>query len=167
LKLIAKMTHSEDKARDYFRFHLFRRTPSRYVYFPLAGITFIGAVAFLLFGRIYYAFFLTFISVMILVIRRALINTTVNSILKKMSLADYNYSLHFSEEKLTFETSSSRKEYLYEDLLGIVETKRYFYFYVSKNAALILLKTGLKDGERTELETFLRQKKRYRYYNYR
>lgn len=76
------MTHSEDKARDYFRFHLFRRTPSRYVYFPLAGITFIGAVAFLLFGRIYYAF-LTFISVMILVIRRALINTTVNSILKK------------------------------------------------------------------------------------
>lgn len=76
-----------------------------------------------------------------------------------MSLADYNYSLHFSEEKLTFETSSSRKEYLYEDLLGIVETKRYFYFYVSKNAALILLKTGLKDGERTELETFCVKRK--------
>lgn len=160
------MTHSEDKARDYFRFHLLKRNPSRYVYFGLALITFIGAIVFASISQIYYALFLTFVGLLILVIRRVLVNMTVSSVIKKLHLTDYSYSVKFTDEKVIYETSSIRKEYLYQDLLGIVETKKYYYLYVSKNAAIIVLKSTLNAEARAKLGTFLRQKNGYRLYKH-
>jgi hypothetical protein len=167
MRIIVKMTHSEEKARDFFRFHLLKRTPSRYVYFGLAGITFVGAVVFLVLSRFYYAFFLSFVALMLLIIRKVVVNTTVNGILKKLSLGEYNFSVRFEDEKVVYETASSRKEYSYGNIVGVAETKRYVYLYVSPNAALILSKVNIKPEERTELVDFLKGKCRYRRYSYK
>lgn len=112
-------------------------------------------------------FFFTFVALMLLVIRRVMINMTVNRIIKKLRLLDYSYQIKFLDEKLIYETTVSSKEYQYQNLFGISETKTCFYLYVSKNAAIIILKSALNPEDRTELERFLRQKTGYRLYRYK
>ncbi len=161
------MTHSEDKARDFFKFHLTKKSSSRNVYFGLAIILFIAAIGFLFLSQLYYALFFTFVALMLLVIRRVMINMTVNRIIKKLRLLDYSYQIKFLDEKLIYETTVSSKEYQYQNLFGISETKTCFYLYVSKNAAIIILKSALNPEDRTELERLLRQKTGYRLYRYK
>lgn len=167
MNIKAKMTHSEEKARDFFKFHLTKRTSSRFVYFVLVIIIFIAAIGFFLLSQLYYALFFTFVALMLLVIRRVMINMTVNKIIKKLRLLDYSYQIKFLDEKIIYETTVSSKEYLYRNLFGIAETKAYLYLYVSKNAAIIILKSALNSEKRTELESFLRQKPGYRLYRYK
>ncbi|HHX80502.1 MAG TPA: YcxB family protein [Acholeplasmataceae bacterium] len=167
MNIKAKMTHSEDKARDFFKFHLTKKSSSRNVYFGLAIILFIAAIGFLFLSQLYYALFFTFVALMLLVIRRVMINMTVNRIIKKLRLLDYSYQIKFLDEKLIYETTVSSKEYQYQNLFGISETKTCFYLYVSKNAAIIILKSALNPEDRTELERFLRQKTGYRLYRYK
>ena len=104
---------------------------------------------------------------MLLVIRRVMINMTVNRIIKKLRLLDYSYQIKFLDEKMIYETTVSSKEYQYQNLFGISETKTCFYLYVSKKAAIIILKSALNPEDRTELERFLRQKTGYRLYRYK
>lgn len=167
MNIKAKMTHSEDKARDFFKFHLTKKSSSRNVYFGLAIILFIAAIGFLFLSQLYYALFFTFVALMLLVIRRVMINMTVNRIIKKLRLLDYSYQIKFLDEKLIYETTVSSKEYQYQNLFGISETKTCFYLYVSKKAAIIILKSALNPEDRTELERFLRQKTGYRLYRYK
>ncbi len=161
------MTHSEEKARDFFRFHLIKRSPSKYVYYGLSIITFLGAVVFLFLGRFYYALFFTFLSLMLLLIRRVTINITINKIIKNLRLPNYSYSLSFFDDKVVYETEYNRKEYKYYELLGIHETKVYIFLYISPNAALIVNKLEIDSEKRTELGNYLSRQSKYRHYRFK
>ncbi|MDD3999855.1 MAG: YcxB family protein [Bacilli bacterium] len=165
--MILKMTHSEEKARDFFRFHLLRRSSSKYVYFVLSTMTFLGAVVLLVLSHFYYALFSFFITIMILVIRRSTISMTINRILKKLRFPNYSYNLKFLDDKLIFITDNHQKEYLYQDLFGICETKAYVFLYISANAALIIYKYDVEAEKKLELKSFLSSKDGYRLYRFK
>jgi predicted MPP superfamily phosphohydrolase len=168
MEIIAKVTHSESRAKEFFRFHLLKKTKGNYLYFGSACAFFIGAIILFVLMQIYYAFFLSFIGVMVLVIRVVQANMTVSRILKKVTFPSYVYLLKFYEDKIIYQIDTQQKIYNYQQLYGICETIDYMYFYTSPNQALILSKYVLEKTDREKLTAFLKQfKGQYRYYRFK
>jgi hypothetical protein len=168
MEIVARVTHSEGRAKEFFRFHLLKRTKVNYFYFGFAFLSFGGAVAFFTLSRFYYALFLIFLGIMFLVIRVVNVNLTVNRILKKIAFPSYAYLLKFYEDKVIYQVDTLKKEYPYQQLYGICETIDYIYLYTNPNQALILSKYVLERADRDILLAFLAKiKGKYRYFRFK
>lgn len=155
VEIIAKSTYSEKRTRDFFKFHLFKISPMKYLYFSIALVFF--GVFFVLFLKMNYgsSLFFLFISIMVLVVRIASTNMLVNSTVKKVIFPSINYQLIFNENEITYTYPNFKQVYKWDDILFIYELENYIYFYVTKNSALILNKYVLKETERNKIKEFI------------
>jgi cell division protein FtsW (lipid II flippase) len=159
VEIIAKSTHSEQRTRDFFKFHLFRVNPTRYIYLGVAMIVFIVTVVFALLKDYGKSLFLLFVALMILVIRIVSTNMVVSRALKNVIFPARNYTLIFNENEVAYATNNTKNVYKWNQFLKIYEVNNYIFFYLSKNQALILPKYGLNDEERLALKEIIKTKK--------
>lgn len=158
VEVIAKSTYTEEKTRDFFKFHLYKVSQTKYLYFAIASILFIISVIFGVMGNLGISLFFLFTSIIVLVIRIAVNNITINKIIKNITYDAINYILKINEEEVIYSTTAITKKYPWSGLFKIFETKNYIYFYTNKSSALILHKYSITEIERVKLKQILEKK---------
>lgn len=150
-QIIARLTHGEQRTRDFFKFHLFKISSIRYGYYILSLTLFI--VSIVLFLKMNYgsSLFFLFASLMVFVIKIAVTNIMVGRIVKRVDFPVVSYQLIFTDNEITYLDENQKKAYNWDKLIYIYEVKNYMYFYISKNSALILNKYVLDEEKRNEL----------------
>jgi hypothetical protein len=156
MEIVTKITHSKERAKDFYRFHLLKISPAKYVYFGLSLILFIGFLVLILIRNYYNALFLLFISVLVLIIRIVTINITVSKIIKNLSFPSTNYILKFSNDFVIYQLDTVKKQYKWNELMGVYETENYMLFYITTNSALILPKYSIQKEEREALKSMIK-----------
>lgn len=158
MKIEYKDQFSEDRVRSFFRFHLLKRSYSKYIYFPIA-ITLIVLGILMIFVEPTIASLILTAGIMTLIIRVISINSTVNSIFKKQERSTYNYTLLFSEEGISYTNDYNYTyDYKWSDVLIVCETKDYLYYYISKETALVVNKPSMMKVDRDNLLLITSQK---------
>lgn len=153
----AKCSHSEQRARDFFRFHLLVRNISKYIYYGLFLIAVGTGFYYIEKNNIDYAIYAFIFGILVLIVKHATVISTVNRILKNYKFPVVVYYLKFFDEYVLYDQEMSKKQYLWKDILRVDETKVYFYFYISPNSALILPKYVLKDNQQDEIIKLVKQ----------
>ncbi|HHX00358.1 MAG TPA: YcxB family protein [Acholeplasmataceae bacterium] len=92
---------------------------------------------------------------MVLVIRIAVTNIMLNGVVKKIHYDVISYQLKFKEDGVTYIDDIKSKTFSWNDFIVIYEVENYFYFYISKNSALILAKFVLDEEKRNKLREFI------------
>jgi len=151
MEIIAKSIHTQGRAKEFFRFHLLKRSTSKYIYFIMSIIFFIIGVVLFFLGNYYNALFFLFVSVMLIIVRIVTVNFTINKILKNNLFPTVNYTLKISSDFIIYQADNEKKKYLWSDFFEAYETDNYFYFYINKNSALILSKYIISKEERNSL----------------
>lgn len=157
MQIIAKCQYGEDRAKQFFRFHMLIKSQVKFIYWMISLGALAVGVILILKNEGYYGLFSIFIALMTMVVWFASAHTALNKVMKDLRFPALNYQLVFSESGLEHHQSEVVRTYLWTDLKTVCETKSMIYFYVSKSAALILGKYLLKDEERTQLETWISQ----------
>lgn len=155
VEIIAKSTHNEKRTRDFFKFHLFKASPMRYVYYSIAIIFFVLSVVFY-FMKYENSLFFLFLSLMVLIIRIAVTNMLVNRIVKKVVFPTINYKLTFNNKTIIYSDEFTKSSYEWNNLVIIYEVDNYIFFYIDKNKALILSKFILNEEERNQLKELIK-----------
>ena len=155
VEIVAKSTHSEKRTRDFFKFHLFRVSPTRYIYFAVALVLFIMSVVFYFMVKYGSSLFFLFASLMVLVIRVVATNIIVSKVLKKVVYPAINYKLVFNENGIIHSYDLSKFTYRWNEFKIIYEIDNYIFFYLDKNRALILPKYILNLEERERLKDLI------------
>lgn len=165
-EIVAKLTHSQTRAKDFYRFHLFRKSPIKYIYYGISSLVIILAVIFYFLMKYELALFLVFISIMILIIRVVNTNITINKIIKDLRFPSINYTLKFNSQSVIYQYDSFKKEYLWDNIIVICEVNNYLYFYITPSSALILTKYTISEEERILLQSLITNAK-VKHYQYK
>lgn len=155
VEIIVKSTHSEKRTRDFFKFHLFKVSPMRYVYFSIATIFLVISIVLYFLMKFQGSLFFLFLSLMVLFIRIASTNILVNKVVKNVVFPSLNYKLVFNDNEIIYSYEMFKKVYKWSDLLFIYEINNYIFFYVGKNSSLILSKYILNEEERKSLQDII------------
>lgn len=158
VEIIAKSTHNEKRTRDFFKFHLFKASPMRYVYYSIAIIFFVLSVVFY-FMKYESSLFFLFLSFMVLIIRIASTNMLINRTVKKVVFPSINYKLTFNNKAVIYSDEFTKSSYDWNDLVVVYEVDDYIFFYIDKNKALILSKFILNVDERIALTELIKNSK--------
>lgn len=154
-EIIARLTHGEHRTRDFFKFHLFKISPLRYIFYGVSLIFLIVSIVLILKMDIGSSLFFLFVALMVLVIRIAVTNIMLNGVVKKIHYDVISYQLKFKEDGVTYIDDIKSKTFSWNDFIVIYEVENYFYFYISKNSALILAKFVLDEEKRNKLREFI------------
>lgn len=155
VEIIAKSTHSEKRTRDFFKFHLFRVNPTRYVYLSIAIIVFIIALVFAFLKDYGKSLFFLFAALMVFVIRIVTSNMVVNRAIKNVIFPSKNYTLKFNQDEIIYATDVQKSKHKWTELLNVYEVDNYIFFYITKTQALILSKFVLNEEERKALNELI------------
>lgn len=165
--IVKKLTHNEDKTKDFFKFHLTKVHPSRYYYYGVFLILIIVSLFFIFRNDFGSFFFFLFVAFMVLIIKKVVTNIMAKNISKKVIYKSINYELELSENEITYKDAINKEVYPWLKIKFICEVNRYYYFYVTNSSALILNKYTLTENERKELSDFLSNLKiKYKKYNF-
>ena len=84
-----------------------------------------------------------------------LVNKTRNS--QELS-GNFVNNYEFYKNYFKVENSEGKAQALYLKLYRVVETKEYFYIYISRQYAYIISKSGFTKGDKDEFSKFIRKK---------
>lgn len=155
VEIIAKSTHSEKRTRDFFKFHLLKVSPIRYVYYGIAIVLFVMSVVFYFMMKYGSSLFFLFCSLMVLLIKKVTTNMFVNKIVRKIVYPSLNYNLVFNENELIYSYDVVKKVYKWDEFKIIYEVDNYIFFYLEKNKAMILSKYILDEESRIKLKEII------------
>lgn len=161
VELRIKSTHGETRSRDFFKFHLFIKSPMKLIYYIASLIVFIIGVVFIGLMKTGLSLFFFFIAIMILILRVVITNIMINGIVKKISYQSLNYEIRINDKELVYVVDVNKKIYQLKDL-EIFEVENYYYFYINKNSAYIINKYAISEVERLSLNEML-TKNNYNY----
>lgn len=148
VEVIVKTTHSKERARDFFKFHLFKISPMRYAFYFIALTFLIVSVVFFLIMKIETSLFFLFLSTMTLIIKVATTNSMINKATNNFIFPTTNYQLTINENQIVYVFGENDKVFKWSDILMVCEIDNYIYFYISKNSALILPKFTIGEEQR-------------------
>lgn len=83
------------------------------------------------------------------------IRRVVRKIIKGKSLQTPPQKLIFSKESIRREVDKYSQTYNWNQIWFVVNKKKYFYFYISKNSALICNKTKMNEKEINEIKEII------------
>lgn len=150
-----KSTHNEKRTRDFFKFHLYKINPIKYVYFSVSLMFFIVSIVVYFLKEFGISLFFFFASICVLIVRIAATNILVNRIMKKQIPLTKDYNIFVSKEKLVYSDNINKKNYCWVDLLYIYEHKEHLFFYVSKDSALIISLDEISEVTRKDLKELI------------
>lgn len=155
MEIIANCQYGEERAKQFFRFHMLVKSPTKYIYWGLSLTSLAFGGYLIAKNENYFGIFCLFIAVITIVVWLSTVHTSINKIMKELRFPMIKYQLIFSGSTLGFKQGDILKEYAWNQVLLVCETKTTIYFYVTKDQALILGKYILSDQERSQLHTWI------------
>ncbi len=160
-----QFSYQEDNMKSFFRFHLSKKSNVRWLYYALAGLFLIIAI---IVAFVIHKLLMGFIMIIASLIMVLIYPLRVNSLAKKTAQAKYkrpDEEIVFDEDKIIHYSDKGNINYSYNQILEVDETKKYIYFYISKNGALIVEKDKLKEDEYNLLISLI-EKKQLKHFRY-
>ncbi|MCK9536319.1 MAG: YcxB family protein [Bacilli bacterium] len=155
--LTIKLSHSQTRIKDFFRFHLARKSGVNIIYLLISIISLVTGIVLLIVNIGQFAFFFFFTAVIIWLLRSIMIKTTVNRLIQKVRPPSMHYILTFKDGMITYQTDNDYYTYGITELDKIYETTNYFYFYINRNKALTLPKSIMTAVEKDILNNILKR----------
>ena len=150
--------YDEQSLVDFFSFHLKRKDKIRWIYYAIALVFFILGIV------VAFAFKKQFMGLIILVsstIMFMVFPSQAKRAAKRTSNSRYKrapQNIIFYEDKIEQHLEKQILVYNWSLVKDVHETKKYIYFYVSKNGALIVSKDTITNSEYTELINLVKSK---------
>ena len=162
-----KFTYDEKSLTDFFAFHLKRKDKIRWIYYGITVIFFIIGVITVLFLNKYFLGLLIFVSCTVMFMS---FPSRAKRAAKKTSNSRYKRNpqdIIFFEDKIEQHTDRQILVYNWSLVTDVHETKKYIYFYVSKQGALIVNKETITKEDYDKLIDLVKNnnKKYYIYSN--
>lgn len=159
-------TYDEEALIAFFTFHLKRKDRIRWIYYLIASIFFILGiiVAFVINKQIFGLLILVASTIMFMVFP-----SQAKRAAKRTANARYKRApqdIIFTDERIEQHLEKKIMAYNWSLVTEVNETKKYIYFYVSKQGALIVDKDCITDKEYEELINIIKQKQK-KYYIYK
>lgn len=160
-------TYDEQSLIDFFTFHLKRKDKIRWIYYGVTILFFILGVVVLLIFKKYLLGLLIFISSTIMFLS---FPSRAKRAAKKTSNSRYKrdpQNIIFYNDKIEQHTERQILVYNWSLVTDVHETKKYIYFYVSKQGALIVNKETITKEDYDKLIDLVKNnnKKYYIYSN--
>lgn len=159
-------TYTEEALISFFTFHLKRKDKIRWIYYIIAMIFFIVGifVAFIVKQEFFGLLILVTSTIMFMIFpsqaKRAA-KRTANSRYKRDP-----QQIVFTESRIEQHLEKKIMAYNWNLVLEVNETKKYIYFYVSKQSAIIVDKECLTELEYNQLIELIKNKNK-KYYVYK
>lgn len=153
--LTVQASHSDERIRDFFRFHLMWKDSARIVFYLLSVVALLVGVILLVFARYESAFFSFFIAAAFLITRMVMVKSAVNSLVKKARPPASNYSLTFSDREVVYQDAIREAVYPLDGFKAVHETRKYYFLYLDQTRALIVPKDVLAPEEKEMLDGLL------------
>lgn len=144
--------------QDFLFFHLKRKDKVRVTYYLVSTIFACIAAVIFFAGRKIYALLLIVAAILMFV----LFGTRAKQIAKKkvqhMRIKDV-CEITFTDEDIVTKCENKTRRYQWESIKEVCEVPKYFYFYFSSCAALIVIKDELQNVEKEGLLKLIEDKK--------
>ncbi len=142
-----QFAYTEDAMRAFFRFHLNKKSNVRWIYYGFSCLLIIIAsiVTF-----VFHEYIMGLIMMIVSIVMFILYPTRADLLAKKTAQSRYKrppQEIIFYEDRIEQNVEGDIKVYPYSQVVEVNETKCYFYFYVSKQGAVIVEKRQLKEEE--------------------
>ncbi len=159
-------TYDEEALVAFFTFHLKRKDKIRWIYYLIASIFFIFGiiVAFVINKQIFGLLILVASTIMFMVFP-----SQAKRAAKRTANARYKrepQDIIFTTERIEQHLEKKVMVYKWDLVKEVNETKKYIYFYISDQGALIVNKDCVTEKEYNELITLVKQKQK-KYYMYK
>ena len=159
-------TYDEEALVAFFTFHLKRKDKIRWIYYLIASIFFIFGiiVAFVINKQIFGLLILVASTIMFMVFP-----SQAKRAAKRTANARYKrepQDIIFTTERIEQHLEKKVMVYKWDLVKEVNETKKYIYFYISDQGALIVNKDCVTEQEYNELITLVKQKQK-KYYMYK
>ena len=167
MKVIYKSSYNQDRAKDFFKFHLIKRSKMKYVYFTLSFLLLLIGIIVFVNHYISLGVVLISSSVFVVVIRPIQANISIKKTIENISTSKSDYYLIFTMDKISYTLDTLSIDYDWDKLIEVAETINYYYFYIKQNSALIVSKSVLGYKESKVLKELIVRKindKRYKKY---
>lgn len=155
MEIIANCQYGEERAKQFFRFHMLVKSPSKYIYWGLSLISLAFGVYLIANNEGYFGIFCLFLAIIFIVVWLSSAHMTINKVMKDIRFPILKYQLKMSDTHLTLLEGDNKKAFLWSDMHMVCETRTNIYFYVNRQKALILGKYILSDQEREDLNALL------------
>ena len=148
--------YDEQALVDFFSFHLKRKDKIRWIYYAIALVFFILGII------VAFAFKKQFMGLIILIsstIMFMVFPSQAKRAAKRTSSSRYKrapQNIIFYDDKIEQHLEKQILVYNWSLVSDVHETKKYIYFYVSKNGALIVSKDTITNSEYTELVNLIK-----------
>ena len=159
-------TYDEESLIAFFTFHLKRKDKIRWIYYIIASLFFIFGiiVAFVINKQIFGLLILVASTIMFMVFpsqaKRAA-KKTANARFKRDP-----QDIIFTSERIEQHLEKKILAYNWDLVKEVNETKKYIYFYISNQGALIVNKDCITESEYNQLIDLVKQKNK-KYYIYK
>ncbi|MGI6711018.1 MAG: YcxB family protein [Bacilli bacterium] len=148
--------NTDQEIKDFFNYHLFTRQKNIYIYLAFVLVFFVSGILFFFVWNIQmFAFFLWVVGLFWGIYWPLSIRRVVRKIIKGKSLQTPPQKLIFSKESIRREVDKYSQTYNWNQIWFVVNKKKYFYFYISKNSALICNKTKMNEKEINEIKEII------------
>ena len=157
MKINYQASFTENRAKDFFKFHLFTKNKSKYFYYSFSIICIILSVVLFLTNQNIVVVSLIFVSAFVIFgVRPIQVNHIIKKTLKNQNFIDKKYSLKILDKGIEYYTQDDYLiNYKWEDILFVYELKNYWYFYISEHGAIIVVKELVDYEKRQELRQFI------------
>lgn len=168
MKIVVSTNFSESRAKTFFRFHLSRKSKSKYVYFSIGIFLIIlsGIVTFALHQDI-VGMTLFLAGLAVFAVRPIQINSIVKKIVEKSKISGGKYLITVEEDFITYDFEGNVKRYSWKDIESVFETGDCFYVYTNPNMAIIIPKFAIDRVKRNELIVFFKANVAYKKYRFK
>lgn len=152
--------NTDQEIKDFFTSHLLIRQKSKYIYIAFVAIFLIIGILFFFVWKVeLFAVFLWIVGFFWGLYWPFSIKRIVKKIVNEGSLKTPPQRLILTDKDIKRQIDKFIQTYSWDQILFVVSNKKYMYFYISKNGALICNKKDLSDAQIKEIETVVTSKK--------
>ncbi len=159
MKITYRASFTENRAKDFFKFHLYTKNKSKYFYYSFSVICILlSVVLFLTIQNILVSSLIFASAILIFGVRPIQVNHIIKKTLKNQDFIGKEYSLNILDKKIEYYTHENYLiNYKCTDILFVYELRNYWYFYISEHGAIIIVKDLVDNDKRKELREFIEE----------
>lgn len=168
MKIIVSTNFSESRAKAFFRFHLAKKSKSKYVYLGIGlFLAIFGIVVMFAFHKDIAGMIIFIAGVAIFIVRPIQINSIVNKIIARETISGGKYIITIEDDFITYDFEGNVRRYAWKDIEYVFETDDCIYIYTNPNMAIIVPKFAIDGTKRKELIEFFKANVTYKKYRFK
>jgi hypothetical protein len=168
MKIVVSTNFSEARAKTFFRFHLTKKSNSKYFYFGIGLLLVIlGIIITFVFHQDTVGMIVFIAGVATFIIRPIQINSMVKKIVAKSKISGGKYIITIDDDFISYDFEGNVRRYTWKDITYVMETDDCFYVYTTPNTAIIFPKYAIDGEKRVGLTEFFKTNVVYKKYRFR